>query len=453
MAFEGRLVVFYREDVVCFFLLYEIAGGGLLSVERIRGDDPPFDGQRVQKRFEDGDFVGMLGNGLLSHDGGSLMEESSKDVGLAAIRGAGSLEGFSIDCDSGVRRADSFRPTHEAKIDGFSVNGLDKAADGGFTGGHVASGFLVATAQESLEHVLRAGLGPLSDGSKAVGTADECTDRDGKDGELLVAHTPGHSRVGYGAECLQEELGISDGEFHGFGLRVELDGKVWIGKPLGCVRSQCSDEYELGAAVVSVATGVPGEPSGISQTDPSCSLVAGASEEAWINEGFHEPYGMAISIVPVLGQAIDVECEDTGSEIVYPHTWEDQETEVVGHKGKPVPFQSSGPANPLVSGFAAQSWGCPPQQSDPLFFVYRHVAERFTDEALKSEVVVFAHELRPQTPLRVADEANLHPVDQSLSILIIRPAIVFHAPLDSKGRQECPEKSTLVRIPCAWAQV
>jgi hypothetical protein len=30
---------------------------------------------------------------------------------------------------------------------------------------------------------------------------------------------------------------------------------------------------------------------------------------------------------------------------------------------------------------------------------------------------------------------------------------VFHAPLDSKGRQECPEKSTLVRIPCAWAQV
>ena len=102
MAFEGRLVVFYREDVVCFFLLYEIAGGGLLSVERIRGDDPPFDGQRVQKRFEDGDFVGMLGNGLLSHDGGSLMEESSKDMGLAAIRGAGSLEGFSIDCDSGV---------------------------------------------------------------------------------------------------------------------------------------------------------------------------------------------------------------------------------------------------------------------------------------------------------------------------------------------------------------
>ncbi len=68
-------------------------------------------------------------------DGGSLMEESRKDMGLAAIRGACSLEGFSIDCDSGVRRADSFRPTHEAKIDGFSVNGLDKAADGGFTGG------------------------------------------------------------------------------------------------------------------------------------------------------------------------------------------------------------------------------------------------------------------------------------------------------------------------------
>ena len=94
MAFEGRLVVFYREDVVCFFLLDQIAGGGLLSVECIRGDDPPFDGQRVQKRFEDGDFVGMLGNGLLSHDGGSLMEESRKDMGLAAIRERAPLRVF-----------------------------------------------------------------------------------------------------------------------------------------------------------------------------------------------------------------------------------------------------------------------------------------------------------------------------------------------------------------------
>ena len=165
-----------------------------------------------------------------------------------------------------------------------------------------------------------------------------------------------------------------------------MDRKVSGMRPVAVL-----DEYELGAAVVSVATGVPGEPSDISQTDPSCSLVAGSLEEAWINEGFHEPDGMAISIVPVLGQASMLSARIRGSEIVYPHTWEDQETEVVGHKGEACAISKQRASRSIGLGVcSSRQLGLPTPAERPIVYVYRHVAERFTDEALKSEVVVFS---------------------------------------------------------------
>lgn len=71
-----------------------------------------------------------------------------------------------------------------------------------------------------------------------------------------------------------------------------------------------TDKNDLWVIVAEVSSGCSSESERVADREPSRSLVAGPFEVMGIDEGFGKPYGMTVSIHPIVGESFEIEGEN-----------------------------------------------------------------------------------------------------------------------------------------------
>ena len=115
---------------------------------------------------------------------------------------------------------------------------------------------------------------------------------------------------------------------------------------------------------------------------------------------------MAIAVLPILAQPLQVERQDLRGEILALDPRQDQEAHVIRDQMQAAPFQRFVPANPGFAMATLESSRRPGQQGKPVRADRGHVADGFSDRVLKAQVVVLGHYLVPLAPFLELDRAD-----------------------------------------------
>lgn len=81
------------------------------------------------------------------------------------------LESFSIHCGNQPSFHSGLDPTRDSFVNGLGIYGLEETADCGLTRCLLQACFQVFSASETLAHLLRTGVAPLSHGVETGGAA------------------------------------------------------------------------------------------------------------------------------------------------------------------------------------------------------------------------------------------------------------------------------------------
>ena len=91
------LVLFYRKDIIGFFIFHDEPGMFHLCVHSIGGDDPSFQVYRFQKGLECSNFVALFVHLSLSDDYFLMLQEGRYQVNRFTIRHRGATQRLAVN--------------------------------------------------------------------------------------------------------------------------------------------------------------------------------------------------------------------------------------------------------------------------------------------------------------------------------------------------------------------
>lgn len=100
--------------------------------------------------------------------------------------------------------------------------------------------------------------------------------------------------------------------------------------------------------------------------------------------------------------------KDIRGKVWYPDMRQDQKTTVIGNKRQPLVLKKGRPSNPLVTHLALERCCRPSEQGKPLLLIYGYVSDAFTDEGMKSQVMVLTDEFISLMPFAPVDGSYLN---------------------------------------------
>lgn len=159
-----------------------MAGGFLLSMEGIGGNQSALQVQRLQEAFEFGDFIGFVCDfDLTASQCRTVGQSTEKMNGLIGGFG-GAAETFAVDGQDGsIGIAFAFlEPRTDNLIQFLRIDRLKKAADGRFARSDVAAASAVFAGAQGTQLVLIERLGELTDTVESVDAREHGSHSDGE---------------------------------------------------------------------------------------------------------------------------------------------------------------------------------------------------------------------------------------------------------------------------------
>jgi hypothetical protein len=114
---------------------------------------------------------------------------------------------------------------------------------------------------------------------------------------------------------------------------------------------------------------------GFTRMDPVGGLVAGSPEAVPFHEGFEQVDRMMIDLAPIVGDRLDIEGKDPGSQAFDGNPGQDEEAGVVGHHGQVFHFCSMAPTDEFFSALDPPGGRSPSQTGHRSFTDKSHVFE------------------------------------------------------------------------------
>jgi hypothetical protein len=177
-------------DYSFFFTLHQVAGGVLLGVQRVGGDDGPFQRERIEQLGELGNRVGLFFHSDLADDDCFLMPDGTEQVGSRLPLVVAPAQGFAVDGHGAPGQGMvSGQPWADFRIQPVGIDPLQHTAQGGLRGR------LPAFRPQLLKRLAAESLSPLGNGTKAARPRQGRTDSDSHNGHYRMAHPARLTRV------------------------------------------------------------------------------------------------------------------------------------------------------------------------------------------------------------------------------------------------------------------
>jgi len=402
---ELGLIGFDDQEVVGLFFFHDMVGGGALSIERIGADQGAAEVQITEEVLEGGDFIGF----------GRDLDLAAKELGVGvqgaeehkplAIDFGGGAGAFAID---GQRRNTRVlkvgaQPIVDQPVQFCRVQALEDAADGRFTGSDEFAGFAATAGAQAAELVLVEGLGELADIDEAVIARDH---RGGSNG-----HNGGHAAMAPPAiaagvvergQGLEQALGLFSAQR--IFLRRRLSA---VGRPsrrhdgsredLAGIADQRIQEDGFGLLVELIEIQAGASPAfGHADFNPIGRAITGAFEPSRVHIGLDQGDGVAVAVLPVGAEALEIEAQAVGSQVGRAAFGREQrEPSVAGHQMASGLALCVSPADPRIAGPQMEGGAGPTQQANPFSLFLDHIAKRLADHAMLFEVMVFLDQFVP----------------------------------------------------------
>ena len=170
----------------------------------------------------------------------------------------------------------------------------------------------VARGPQRAQFLLVQGLGKLADGREAVVIGDHRARGDGQEGtDLTMALALAAAGIGHRGQGVEQAFGLAqtqarvarDGVFEGLEFGRQFGGREQLAR-LGMEFAN-KDRFGVLVQLVKVQAGAP-PAFGRADLGPVGRPVTGALELLGIDKGFHQENGMAVAILPVLAEALQI---------------------------------------------------------------------------------------------------------------------------------------------------
>src|SRR5271157_2098076 len=366
---ELGLIGFNDSEVVGLFFFHHMVSGGGLSIEGVGADQGAAQVQVSEQVLEGGDLIGF----------GRDLDLAAKELGVG-VQGAEELDALAVDFGSGARAfaidgqcgdARVFevgaQPIVDQPVQLGGVQALEDAADGRFAGSDEFAGLAATAGAQAAELVLVEGLGELADIDQGVIAGNHGGGSNGHNGsDAAMAPAMVAARVAEWGQGLEQAFGLLSAQriVLGWGLaaiacprrRHERSRKDVAG-----VTDQRKHEDGFGLLVELIEIQAGASPA-FAHADwgPIGGTITGAFEPFGVHIGFDQGDGVAVALLPVGTEALEVEAQAVGSQVGRAGFGLKQgEASVAGQQVASGLSLSIGPADPGIAGPQMESGAGP----------------------------------------------------------------------------------------------
>ena len=337
-----------------------MVGGGGLSIEGIRADQGAAQVQVSEQVLEGGDFIGF----------GRDLDLAAKELGVG-IQGTEELDALAVDFGSGAgafaidgKCGDArvlevgAQPIVDQPVQFRRVQALKDSADGRFAGSDELARLAATAGAQATELVLVEGLGELADINQRVIAGNHGAGSNGHDGgDAAMAPTTIAAGVVEWGQGLEQALSLFSAQRIVVGRRLSAIGRPsrrhnWSREDLASVADQRIEEDRFGLLVelIEIQAGAP-EAFGHTDFNPIGRAITSAFEPFGVHIGFDQGDGVAIALLPVSTEALEVEAQAVGSQVGRAAFGREQrEPGVARHQMASGLALSVGPADPGIAG-------------------------------------------------------------------------------------------------------